>query len=87
MGEGERIILNNIRRNKLSSAIGFLVKAEGIIRSVCSEESDALCNIPENLQESDRAYDMENIVDILDQSCDDISEIICTITDNVSGVR
>ena len=50
--------MNKHRRNKLSEAIGYLDNALQIISDVRDDEQDALDNIPENLQQSDRYSDM-----------------------------
>ncbi len=67
--------MNKHRRNKLSEAIGYLDNALQIISDVRDDEQDALDNIPENLQQSDRYSDMENAVDTMEEAIDDIGII------------
>lgn len=67
--------MNKQRRNKLSEAITHLDSALQIISDVRDDEQDALDNIPENLQTSDRYLEMEEAVDTMDETIDEIGNI------------
>ena len=51
----------------------MLDSASLVVESVCSEEEDALENIPENLQESDRYANIECVIDYLEDAIEDIA--------------
>ena len=67
--------MNKQRRSKLSEAIVHLDSALQIISDVRDDEQDALDNMPENLQSSDRYSEMENAVDTTDEAIDEIEDI------------
>lgn len=60
--------MNQKRRIKLNEARHFLSKALSIVSDVKEEEQDAIDNFPENLQNSDRYFDMENAIDWLEEA-------------------
>lgn len=66
--------MNKQRRASLRSASAHLSMAVDIIRDVRYEEQDAMDNIPENLQSSERYETMEEAVDHLDDALDAIRE-------------
>lgn len=75
--------MNNKRRKELHIAFDYLKKASEIVQKVFDQEQDALSNWPENLQESDRYYEAEeicnNIEDLyyeLQESCEMASKLI-----------
>ena len=74
--------MNKSRRTKISNAVSKLMEAGEIIDSVLDEEQDAMDNIPENFQESERYSEMEDAVDILSEAADQINEAI----ESLSGI-
>lgn len=52
--------MNDQRRKRVKEAIVYLEKAKDIADLVYEDESDAVDNMPENLQFSDRFNDMED---------------------------
>lgn len=62
--------MNKQRRSELKQAIYYLYDAIATIEAVADEEEEAFENIPENMQESERAEQMycnvENMRDIMD---------------------
>ena len=67
--------MNKQRRNKLSKAIMHLDSALQIISDVRDDEQEALDNMPENLQTSDRYLEMEEAVDTMDETIVEIGNI------------
>ena len=57
--------MNKLRRVHLKKAIEFINQAAEVISEVKEEEQEALDNLPENLQGSDRAEAMQDCIDIL----------------------
>ena len=57
--------MNNKRRESLKTALQYLDRAFEIISAVEEEEQDALDNMPENLQYSERYERSEYSVDCL----------------------
>lgn len=68
--------MNNARRKELSKIINMLEQAKDALEPVLYEEQDCFDNIPENMQYSLRAQDMENAVARLEDALDDIEDAI-----------
>lgn len=69
--------MNKKRRDILyKSAIPLLEQAKSILERVVSDEEDALDNIPENLQESERYEKIEDAVDNLNEAVENIGDAI-----------
>lgn len=71
--------MNDKRRSSLKSAIDLLIRASEIVSSVKDDEEDALNNMPENLQESDRYEKMEDAVAALEEAEESIENAIDSI--------
>lgn len=71
--------MNKSKREKLQRAKQMLSGALDIVEAIKDAEADALDNIPENLQGSDRFADMENAVDNLEQASENITDAIDNI--------
>jgi CRISPR/Cas system-associated endonuclease Cas3-HD len=84
MEENLRELMNNKRRNLLSQALEQLHNAYLAITRVKDEEEGALESIPDNLQSSERYEQMETVVDILDETIDDLDIIIENIEAAIS---
>lgn len=74
--------MNEKRRAKLRKAAKLLDEAAEIVSEVYDEESDCLCNIPENLQNSMIYERIDESVDILGETIDDLDEVM----DKVQGL-
>lgn len=68
--------MNNARRDRLKDAIQLLNNATSIVDDVADKEGDAMDNMPENLQESERFSAMEEAVDLLNDATESIGEAI-----------
>lgn len=66
--------MNQKRRDKLKEAVSLLERAYNIVADIAEEESDALDNMPENLQSSDRYEKMESAIDELEEALQKISD-------------
>ena len=64
----------------LKVAIDNISKAVSMIDSVCRSEQFALNNVPENLQDSDRALQMEENIDALSDASEELGDIKDTLT-------
>jgi len=71
--------MNNGRRKRLDSAIDYLNKALVITEDVRNEEEEAMDNLPENMQMSDRYDAMESAVNSLEDAISSIDEAITSI--------
>lgn len=71
--------MNKQRRANLSQALTCLKAAMEIVNDVKRDEEDAMNNMPENLQESERYYTLEDNVEALDAIADSIDEVCDTI--------
>ncbi len=67
--------MNKQRRKKIGLVNNYLNKAKEIIETVHIEEECAFDNLPENLQCSDRGYNMEENIDDLEELLDKIDEM------------
>lgn len=71
--------MNKRKRIKLKESEVLLNKAIEIIEAVKEDEQDSLDNMPENLQDSARASQMEDCIDQLDEALEYISSALeCT---------
>ena len=70
--------MNNQRRKEIAKAVAMLDDVNDILDGV---ENDAYDNMPENLQDSDRASNMQDNIDKLDDACSSISEIIDSLNE------
>lgn len=68
--------MNNKRRQRVNIAISELENVSNILSDVYDEENDALGNMPENLENSDRCLMMEECVDSLEDAISMISDAI-----------
>lgn len=75
--------MNSKRREKLKTAHVYLNEAHSIVDNMYDEETDALDNMPENLQGSDRYEYMEECAQLLydaassiESSIDALEEVI-----------
>lgn len=66
--------MNDKRRASLKDAIYHLNKAQSIVEQVGDQEDDALSNIPENLQASERCEKIEDAIDKLNDASEKIDE-------------
>ena len=68
--------MNNKRRAVLRQALQHLSVASELVTRVSDEEQDALDNMPENLQASDRCEQMEVAVSCLEAVSESIDSAI-----------
>lgn len=90
--------MNQKRRKSLKNVCEYLEQASSFLDLACdkiedirSDESDAMYNMPESLQYSDRFQDMENAVDMMQDATESmysatesISSAIDSITDTIN---
>ena len=76
--------MNSKRRAYLKSAVDMLRQSKSIVERAQEEEQDALDNLPENLEDSERYSKMENAADSLSDACDALDEAIGLIEDAVA---
>ena len=67
--------MNKQRRSTIKTAMLHIEKAVELIQDVKYEEQDALDNMPENLQNSERYEAMENAIDSLEDALDGIEDV------------
>ena len=77
--------MNKRRRERLNEAVQYLTKASSIVEGACDQEQDAMDNMPENLQDSDRHGSMESAVDALESASEKIDDAITLVRDAVRG--
>ena len=71
--------MNKDRRNQIKKVISMLQNAKEILNSICDEEQDAYDNMPENLQGSMRASDMEDAISEMSDALDAIDDVCDTL--------
>ena len=60
--------MNKARRNELAKIKDVIEIERGKLQIVCEEEQDTMMNVPENLQECERYYDMEAYVEFMEEA-------------------
>ena len=68
--------MNKKRRNAIKNIVSSLEKTSDLIQSVIDEEQDCISNIPDNLQNSEKADAMEEAVSKLDDAYNDVCAAI-----------
>lgn len=66
----------SIARDTIKRAKDMLVSANSLLDRTADEEQDALDNIPEAFQETDRYYDSEKAAETLEESVSALEDII-----------
>lgn len=67
--------MNRTRRKEIATIAHNISEAESALRSLADEEQEALDNMPENLQGSDRYSAAEEAVDILNEVSDELESL------------
>lgn len=70
--------MNKERRIRITDAIK---RIESLVQDILDDEVDAYDNIPENLQESDRAIESEEAQENLEAAIEALEEAICCLED------
>lgn len=68
--------MNKARRNELAKIKDVIEIERGKLQIVCEEEQDTMTNIPENLQECKRYYDMEAYVEFMEEAIEHLDDVI-----------
>ena len=68
--------MNKARRAVLNKIINALTELKDELESIKEDEQDAMDNLPESLQDSDRYSAMEEAVDNMDSAFDGIEDVI-----------
>lgn len=68
--------MNNIRRKRLKEIKDRLESIASDIDMVRDDEQDSLDNLPENLQCSVRADDIQEKIDLLEEIYDDVTDVV-----------
>ena len=68
--------MNKARRNELAKIKDVIEIERGKLQIVCEEEQATMMNIPENLQECERYYDMEAYVEFMEEAIDHLDDVI-----------
>lgn len=64
--------MNKSRRTRLEKINDRLIDVKQQLSRVCGEEEDAISNMPENLQNSDRYMEMEDAYELMTAAIDHI---------------
>lgn len=68
--------MNDKRRKRLQEACMYIESASDIVESVLDDERDALDNVPENLQQSERYSSIEDAVCALEYAYDSLGSAL-----------
>ena len=68
--------MNKARRNELAKIKDVIEIERGKLQIVFEEELDTMMNIPENLQECERYYDMETYVESMEEAIEHLDDVI-----------
>jgi gamma-glutamyl:cysteine ligase YbdK (ATP-grasp superfamily) len=78
--------MNKQRRKDITQAINSLmeidlVSIQDAIQMIVDDEQQSLDDLPENLQESDRANTMQEAIDSLESACETVNNIETEISE------
>lgn len=68
--------MNKARRNELAKIKDVIEIERGKLQIVCEEEQATMMNIPENLQECERYYDMEAYVEFMEEAIEHLDDVM-----------
>lgn len=68
--------MNKARRNELAKIKDVIEIERGKLQIVCEKEQDTMMNIPENLQECERYYNMEAYVEFMEEAIEHLDDVI-----------
>ena len=68
--------MNKARRNELAKIKDVVEIERRKLQIVCEEEQDTMMNIPENLQECERYYNMEAYVEFMEEAIEHLDDVI-----------
>ena len=68
--------MNKARRNELAKIKDVIEIERGKLQIVCEEEQNTMMNIPENLQECERYYNMEAYVEFMEEAIEHLDDVI-----------
>lgn len=68
--------MNKARRNELAKIKDVIEIERGKLQIVCEEEQDTMMNIPENLQECERYYNMEAYVEFMAEAIEHLDDVM-----------
>ena len=68
--------MNKARRDELAKIKDVIGIEREKLQIVCEEEQDTMMNIPENLQECKRYYDMEAYVEFMEEAIEHLDDVI-----------
>ena len=60
--------MNRQKRKRLGKAFDLIAEAEEILEEVKSEEEDSYENLPDNFRDGDKGEEMQNYIEMLDES-------------------
>ena len=67
--------MNNVRRKNIKMVIAQLKMAKYDLQRLLDEEQDYFDNMPENLQNSMRAMDSEEYIEMMEDAIESLEEI------------
>lgn len=65
--------MNRQKRKRLGKAFDLIAEAEEILEEVKSEE-DSYENLPDNFRDGDKGEEMQNYIEMLDESIGDLQD-------------
>ena len=71
--------MNKARRRRLNEANILLLRTLNIIENIKDDEETTFYNMPENLQGSERGYNMENNVEVLEETIDYLNDALYNV--------
>lgn len=75
MDRRQETAMNAQRRKRIASVEALLSQARDLLEEIASEEYEAFENLPDSLQDSERGFRMQDIIDALEQGVGDIESI------------
>lgn len=67
--------MNAQRRKRIANVEALLSQARDLLEEIASEEREAFENLPDSLQDSERGFRMQDVLDALEQGMGDIESV------------
>jgi chaperonin cofactor prefoldin len=71
--------MNKVRRQQLKKWLEDLENIKNELERIAEDEQEYYDNIPENLQNSERATDSEAAIDQMNEAVSSLEDVICII--------
>jgi len=75
--------MNKARRKRLETVMELIDEAKGLLECVAEDEAEALGNLPESIQMSEKGEKMDDNIYAMESCMDDLESVVDTLSEIV----